>query len=374
MNKKYYVVGTFLFCFLSSLFCSAEVVLTKTAKDPAIIAVAGKSYSASLKGAKDAILINGPKGMTVTPAGTISWIPSHEDAPYVDVEIKVAAKTNLKYKIHVIGIPKAVQLNIKRLNKKFTGTDYSFAGIGDSITYSGTEEGKGGCDDTGEALWVINMAQSDKQPVKNPWNVQSGYIFIDRGFAHSSGCGWRSSTPLGTSWGGRTAKPSILEAALTQDKPEVASIMYGTNDGGGDMPPDEYRKNMIEIIDTVMKHHTIPILVVPSRNGWLKDRKNKEGGIKDMTPYINICKELAVEKKIPLLDLDMLYENEGTLNMFWAKGNPHPNSDYFIHKSGSVEERIDHIDRKTGYGVVNMGLYYMYRHLIDLDIIAAPAN
>ena len=295
-----------------------------------------------------------PRGMKVAADGKLSWTPTHDDAPYANVEIKTGAGT-LSYKVHVVGIPKATRDKMAGLNRRFGGRDYSFAAFGDSITYA--SESKDPTGDATDSCLILNVVKLENPGLKPVWNRQSGYVFIPRGWKHCSGNGWTSAVALSRGWGDwKTGEPSILDGALRNDQPEVATVKFGTNDAGGNMPPATYKANMAKIIDKVLGANCIPILCVPSRNGW----KNK-----DMTPYLEAVRQVAAQKRVPLLDVDMLFENVGTLNCFWAAGNPHPSFKAW-------GDRKETFTSNTGYGVMNRHIYYMYRHLIDLKIIDAP--
>ena len=327
--------------------------MSKKPREPAIVAVAGHEYTARVKH-RGPYKVLRPRGMKVTADGKLSWTPTHDDAPYADVEIKTGAET-LSYEVHVVGIPRAIRDEMAGLNRQFRGRDHSFAAFGDSITYASDDKNATG--DVTDSYLILNVVKLDSPGLKPVWNRQSGYVFIPRGWKHCSGNGWTSATALSRGWGGwRTTGSSILEGALRNDKPEVATVKFGTNDAGGNMPPATYKANMARITDKVLEANCIPILCVPSRNGW-KDR--------DMTPYREAVRQVAAQKQVPLLDIDMLFENVGTLNCFWAAGNPHPSFKAW-------GDRQETFTSNTGYGVMNRNIYYVYRHLIDLKIIDAP--
>ena len=85
----------------------------------------------------------------------------------------------------------------------------------------------------------------------------------------------------------------------------------------------------------------------------------------DITPYLNAVREVGIEKEVPILDIDMIYESHGTLKMFWKEGNAHPSFKNWQDKKNDLNTGL-------GYGVSNRHIYFMYRHLIDLGVIEAP--
>ena len=314
-------------------------------RHPPIVAYALTPYTGQLDKSQQYTAVELPSGMSLTEGNRLEWTPTHEDAPYATVRLETSGGERVDLRIHVVGVPKRVRENIAQIHSGFSGAAHSYLAIGDSTCHS--------------PKWMLELAEEPEQALAPPWNKASGFVFCPRGFDYGSGVVWNSFRPLGQSEGGQTASPSILEAALRTAQPEFCTVTFGLYDGGQGIPPEAYKANLQAILGAVTSHGCIPVLCAPSRNGlpWI-----------DMPPYIDVCREVAEKERIPLLDLDMLLENEDTLNAFWEVGDPSPSFDMSL-----LGEAMDDYDTRTGYGAINRGLYYMHRYLIELGILDAPA-
>lgn len=322
-----------------------RVLIHYEPKEPPIVAYALRPYAGQLDKTRKYTAVELPSGMSLTEDNRLEWTPTHEDAPYATVRLETPGGERMDLRIHVIGIPQRVRENVAQIHSAFSGTAHSYLAIGDSICSS--------------PKWMLELAAQPEQALAPPWNKASGFVFLPRGFDYGSGVVWNSFVPLGQFEGGHTASPSILEAALQTAKAEFCTVAFGLYDGGQRVPPEAYKANLEAILDAVTSHGCIPVLCVPSRNGW-------PGA--DMRPFIEACREVAEKERVPLLDLDMLFENEHMLNAFWSVDDPSPSFDISL-----LGEAMDDYDKRTGYGVINRGLYYMHRHLIELGILDAPA-
>ena len=315
-------------------------------RHPPIVAYAVTPYTGQLDKSQQYTAVELPSGMSLSADNRLEWTPTHEDAPYATVRLETSGGERVDLRIHVVGVPERVRENIAQIHSGFSGTAHSYLAIGDSICNS--------------PKWMLELAEEPEQAIAPPWNKASGFVFCPRGFDYGSGLVWNSSVPLGQEDGGQTASPSILEAALQTAKPEFCTIIFGLYDSWQGVTPEQYKANLDTILGTVTGHGCIPVLCVPSANGW--------PGI-DMRPFVEVCRKVADKQRVPLLDLDMLLENENSLNAFWEVGSPHPSSDISL-----LGKRMDDYDTRTGYGVINRGLYYMHRYLIELGILDAPAG
>ena len=314
-------------------------------RDPPIVAYALRPYRGQLDKTQQYTAVELPSGMSLTEGNRLEWTPTHEDAPYTTVRLETSGGERVDLRIHVVGIPQRVRENLAQIHSGFSGAAHSYLAIGDSTCNS--------------PKWMLELAEEPEQALAPPWNKASGFVFFPRGFDYGSGVVWNSFRPLGQSEGGQTASPSILEAALQTAKAEFCTVAFGLYDGGQGIPPEAYKANLEAILGAVTSHGCIPVLCAPSRNGWPWI---------DMRPYIEVCREVAEKERVPLLDFDMLFENEHTLNAFWEVGDPSPSFDISF-----LGEAMDDYDKRTGYGVINRSLYYMHRYLIELGILEAPA-
>lgn len=120
--------------------------------------------------------------------------------------------------------------------------------------------------------------------------------------------------------GGRSSKSFIAEGSWKKAldlKPDYVLIQFGHNDqpGHGDRetdPQTTYRKYMTQYVDEARAAGIKPVLVTSlSRRQWGSDGKIHS----TLTPYADVVKGIAAEKKVPLIDLHALsiayYEKEG---------------------------------------------------------------
>jgi len=323
---------------------SAELAF---ATKPVIEAVAGEGYEYAPKvgGAESATfaLKSGPEGMSVDSAtGKLTWLPEHNHAPYQQAAIEVSAGDQTavqEFEVFVVGVNDAQAEAMKKVNDSFTGVDHSFAGFGDSITAS--------------FAWVLDMTWRD-QDHSPAWRTSGSYVFTQRGPEHCSQGGWRTTNAVGDLDG--QCPPTVIEYALTHDRPEVATIMFGTNDVVN-VPTDVYAENLAFIVDKCLEHHCVPILCVPTRYTW----KKRDGEMFDVTRFFPEIRRIARERNLPLLDLDKLFENEPDPLSLFSDG-VHPNNS----KDSGPYQLNDH---RFGYNIINHAIYQVYRALIDRGVI-----
>ena len=314
---------------------------------PVMVGFAGEGYEYEpvVEGAEGArfALTKAPEGMAINArTGKVTWTPSHNRAPYQQVALQVEAggKTaTQEFEVHILGLNDSQVGAMKKVNEGFTGMDHSFAGFGDSITVS--------------FAWVLDMTwrEQDHRP---SWNKSAGYVFTDRGPEHCSQGGWRVTNATGDLEG--KCKPTVIEYALTHDKPEVATIMYGTN-GAVNVPTEEYATKLAFIVDKCLEHHCIPILCVPTRYTW----KKQDGEMFDATRFFPEIRRIAQERNLPIISLHHLFENEPDPLSLFGDG---------VHPNNHGEETPYRLnDRSAGYNIINHAVYTMYRHLIDRGVI-----
>ena len=121
--------------------------------------------------------------------------------------------------------------------------------------------------------------------------------------------------------GGRSSGSFVAEGRWKQTlelKPDYVLIQFGHNDQPGHGPEREtdpkttYRVNMERYVDEARAVGVQPVLVTSlSRRQWDKDGKINS----TLTPYVETVKQIAAEKKVPLIDLHArsiaLYEKMG---------------------------------------------------------------
>jgi lysophospholipase L1-like esterase len=121
--------------------------------------------------------------------------------------------------------------------------------------------------------------------------------------------------------GGRSSKSFLAEGQWHKCldlKPDYVLIQFGHNDSPGhgatreSDPQTSYRRNMEQYVDDAEAAGIKPVLVTSmSRRQWGHDGKIHS----TLQPYVDVVKEIAAEKRVPLIDLHArsieLYEKLG---------------------------------------------------------------
>jgi lysophospholipase L1-like esterase len=125
---------------------------------------------------------------------------------------------------------------------------------------------------------------------------------------------------------------------VLRHKPGIVTIMYGTNDSYVDqgkttsrITADEYRANLNMIVTELLRRGIQPVLMTEPR--W-SDKAGKNGlgespNIK-LEPFINVCREVAKERRVPLVDHFGRWTEAhdlGTDLHGWTTDGCHPNAD-----------------------------------------------
>lgn len=168
----------------------------------------------------------------------------------------------------------------------FTGEKGNIARFGDSITYSGAFF---------KPLQWDFTNRSPEDAVAQDWLqsyiTPSCWSWQDDAVAYSNGCysGKTAAWPL--QYEQDPTKPNI-QHWLEKLEPELAVVMWGTNDlGGFDVPT--YTNNMRQVIEACKNYGTIPLLTtIPPRRGY--DVKSAD--------FAQAMRDLAIEQKVPLID------------------------------------------------------------------------
>jgi lysophospholipase L1-like esterase len=118
--------------------------------------------------------------------------------------------------------------------------------------------------------------------------------------------------------GGSTAKDAVarLQTSVIAHKPDIVTISFGLNDTGNSTP-EEFKKSLETMIETIKKDSTAQILLITSTpfdnntHAW-KDKFAKEGGVDAVlnTKFCSEMRNLAVKHKIKICDLHQKFEAE----------------------------------------------------------------
>ncbi|HYF49973.1 MAG TPA: SGNH/GDSL hydrolase family protein [Planctomycetota bacterium] len=185
---------------------------------------------------------------------------------------------------------------MKEVHAKKKGTKGSVSQIGDSITYT-----KAFLSGVGWALktpeWKTLTDRVDANALNNR-----------KGPEHNNYSGWTAGDGL-----------SKIKNTLANEKPEIAVIMYGTNDVTKGVAAAEYEKNMTAIVDACIEAGCVPIV------STIPPYVNKE---QQAVALNDVVKKIAKAKKIPLVDFHaaVLEKQPGQAwdGTLLGKGDVHP--------------------------------------------------
>jgi len=125
--------------------------------------------------------------------------------------------------------------------------------------------------------WNINNADPAEQAALDwlrPWMTSDCWTWQDDGVYqyHGSTSGTRSNWPLqlATGYPGALAGERRIDYWLRNDNPEIAVIMWGTNDlSDGSITPAAYQANILAVVQACKTNGTIPILTTaPPRHNY----------------------------------------------------------------------------------------------------------
>jgi len=173
----------------------------------------------------------------------------------------------------------------------------SVSQIGDSITYT--------------KAFLAGLAWGELKGAewKTLTDRVNGKLFNERkGPEHCNYSGWTAADGLGK-----------IKGVLAAEKPEIAVVMYGTNDVGKNVSLVEYEKNMTALLNACLAAGCIPLVstIPPIMN---KDAKVAE--------FNAVIKKIAAAKQIPLVDFnaEILARQPGTAwnGTLLGKDDVHP--------------------------------------------------
>lgn len=127
-----------------------------------------------------------------------------------------------------------------------------------------------------------------------------------------------------------------LAKGVIARKPEVVTIMYGTNDSYVDkgksesrLSVDVYKENLGKLVDELRAANIIPVLMTEPRWGRTAGHNgaNEHPNVR-LEKYVAACREVAQAKKVPLVDHFRIWterEAKGTDIGSWTTDQCHPN-------------------------------------------------
>lgn len=164
---------------------------------------------------------------------------------------------------------------MRKVHAGFEGQPGYVAQFGDSITYPMAFWTPIGWDEPQRFL-----LQEDGLPQKPAEFRWRDYVkgTRDKGPDHANYSGWRIGQLL-----------KSMDSVIERDRPEVAIIMIGTNDISGNHVPDDYRRQLEQVVRKCMAAHCIPILnTVPPRRGHDAAVEQVNTIIRDVAKMFNV--------------------------------------------------------------------------------------
>lgn len=164
---------------------------------------------------------------------------------------------------------------MKKVHARFTGTKGTLACFGDSITVT-------------MAFWSPLAGQPKNMPpaMAKAHDLVKDYMKPEC-WSKWKGPGYGNNGSMTIRWA-----HDNVDAWLKKLNPEVAVIMFGTNDLG-QLKIDEYETKTRDVVDRCLKNGTIVILTtLPPRNGRLEQSKQ----------FADVVRKIAKEKQVPLCD------------------------------------------------------------------------
>jgi acyl-CoA thioesterase-1 len=128
-----------------------------------------------------------------------------------------------------------------------------------------------------------------------------------------------------------------LEKDVIDKKPEIVTIMYGTNDSYVDrdktqsrISVQQYRNNLQELVTRLRKANIVPVLMTEPRWGD-KAKKNGLGEHPNVRlgQFVSACRSVAEQLHVPLVDNYQYWFDHAKHNKFdigdWTTDQCHPN-------------------------------------------------
>jgi len=171
---------------------------------------------------------------------------------------------------------------MKAARAKFTGQAGTVAEFGDSITIT--------------MAFFVPL----QERIKNlPGDMQEAQAWIHKYVQGRCWRGWKG--PEFGNEGRTTTEWALqhLDGWLKKLNPEVALVMWGTNDTYQGPKPPKYTENLQTIVQKCLDNGTIPILYTIPPKG---DQAGNQQATQHVETFVEAARAVAAEKKIPLID------------------------------------------------------------------------
>jgi lysophospholipase L1-like esterase len=164
---------------------------------------------------------------------------------------------------------------MNKVHARFSGTPGTLALFGDSITVS-------------MAFWAPLRGEPKgmSKEMAAAHKLVKGYMRPE-GWDKGRGAKYGNEGGMTIRW----ARENVAKW-LKELNPEVAVIMFGTNDLGA-LDEKEYAKKTAEVVDRCLKNGTVVILTTPPPRSGLLDKSKQ---------FAEAVRRIAKDKKVPLID------------------------------------------------------------------------
>ena len=249
---------------------------------------------------------------------------------------------------------------MREVHERFTGTRGTFAQFGDSITVT-------------MAFW----APMEGKPKNLPENAAHAWAVVGKYQKQECWRGWKG--PQFGSNGGMTIRwaDENVSQWLAKLNPEVAVIMFGSNDVG-QMDVKAYQVATRSVIEKCVKNGTVPILTtMPPRHGFVE--KSRE--------FAEAARSVAAELRVPLCDYfaeittRRAEDWDGALPQFKGPGSEYEVPTLIardgVHPSNPRAFANDFSDealKSHGYGLRNYVTLLSYAEVIERVCAAASGR
>lgn len=253
----------------------------------------------------------------------------------------------------VMGEPYWVQ-EMRLVHSQFMGAPGNIARFGDSITYSGAFFKPLRNDST-------NRSPNDvaAQEWLQSYVSEASWSWQDDAVAESNGnfSGTTSAWPLQTD---QNPPMANIQQWLQKLEPELAIVMWGTNDLHNQVDVETYTSNVRTTLQAIKDFGTIPLLTtIPPRREYETESAN----------FAQAMRELAFEMKVPLIDYNQAILDRRT-GVTWdgtliSSDGVHPSAN-----SGTLRNFSQTALNSNGYLLRNYltlhGLYAAYSQAIAI--------
>jgi lysophospholipase L1-like esterase len=177
---------------------------------------------------------------------------------------------------------------MKTVAAKFKGTPGVYLHLGDSITYANQNTALARSGGLPEGREFLKWSHCGERNEKDGWYLASVDCPGNRSQTAASGC--RADEYVK---GGKGGLPSLAEI-IQKYNPQLALYMLGTNDVNAGRPVAQYVADVEKAVDALLTNGTVVIVstLPPCR-----------GKVPQVEAYNAALVELAVKKKIPIVDL-----------------------------------------------------------------------